>query len=202
MPKIKLRAVPGAFQLYSKRKVDPAFKKFSQKVLHRDRFTCQFCGFQARDHQEIINLDHNYRNNKINNLVTSCVFCAQCHFMESIGQANEGGGTLIYLPEMSQEQLNSLCHVLFCAISNDTGYKATAQSIYRNFKFRSQVVEGEFGEGTSEPNVLGQLFIDNNVDEKKRSSILKPVRVLPSRVKFSKQIEHWAKSALNEMSDQ
>ena len=201
MPKIKVRAAPGAFQLYSKRKADPAFQKFAQKIYHRDRYTCQFCGFQARDHQEIINLDHNYRNNKVNNLVTACVFCAQCFFLESIGQANEGGGTLVYLPEMSQEQLNSLCHVLFCAISNDTGYKSTAQSIYRNFKFRSQVVEGEFGEGTSEPHVMGQLFIDNNVDDKKRHAILKPVRILPSRVKFSKQIEHWAKAALNEIAD-
>lgn len=96
--------------------------------------------------------------------------------------------------------MNSLCHVLFCAISNDTGYKATAQSIYRNFKFRAQVIESELGEGTSEPSVLGQLLIDNSVPDKKRVKILKPIRVLPSRVKFKAQIEHWAKSALTEMA--
>lgn len=102
MPRIQLKAVPGAYLLFSRRKADSAFRKFQQKIFMRDRFACQFCGFQARDHQEVVNLDHNYRNNKVNNLVTACVFCTQCFFMESIGMANEGGGTLVYLPEMSK----------------------------------------------------------------------------------------------------
>ena len=143
MPKIQLRAVAGSFQSFTKRKVDPAFQKFSAKVFRRDLYTCQYCGFQAKSYQEVVNLDQNYTNNKLSNLVTACVFCTQCFFLDSIGQSNEGGGTLIYLPEISQEKLNSICHVLFCAISNDTGYKNTAQSMYRSFKFRSQIVESE-----------------------------------------------------------
>ena len=56
------------------------------------------------------------------------------------------------------------------------------------------------GDGTSEPAVFGQLVIDNNVDSNKLKEMLAPIRVLPSRAKFNKQIEHWAKSALSEMS--
>ncbi|MFA6302732.1 MAG: type IVB secretion system protein IcmJDotN [Legionella sp.] len=199
---LKLMATPGSWRLYSARKVDERFKEFEKKVFLRDRYTCQFCGFQARLFQEIVNLDGNYTNNKLSNLVTACCFCSQCFFIESVGVGGYGGGTLIYLPELTQAELNSLCHVLFCAITNDTGYKSSAQNIYRSFKFRSQLVEEKFGEGTSDPAIFGQLMIDSGVKtEEVRSQILKNILLLPSRAKFRKQIEKWAASALEEIAD-
>ena len=199
--KLKLMATPGSWRLYSARKVDERFRAFEQKVFQRDRYTCQFCGFQARLFQEVVNLDNNYANNKMPNLVSSCCFCAQCFFVESVGVGGYGGGTLVYLPEMTQTELNSMCHVLFCAITNDTGYKSSAQNIYRSFKFRSQLVEDKFGEGTSDPSIFGQLMIDAGVnDEERRSQLFKNILLLPSRAKFRKQIEKWAASALEEIS--
>lgn len=199
--KLKLMATPGSWRLYSARKVDEKFKSYEEKVFQRDKYTCQFCGFQARLFQEVINLDNNYTNNKLSNLVTSCCFCAQCFFIESVGVGGYGGGTLIYLPELTQTELNSMCHVLFCAITNNTGYKASAQNIYRGFKFRSQAVEEKFGEGTSDPAMFGQLMIDSNVkDEERRAQLFKNILLLPSRAKFRKQIEKWAASALEEIS--
>lgn len=199
--KLKLMATPGSWRLYSARKVDERFKSFEQKIFQRDHYTCQFCGFQARLFQEVVNLDNNYANNKLPNLATACCFCAQCFFVESVGVGGYGGGTLIYLPELTQAELNSLCHVLFCAITNDTGYKSSAQNIYRGFKFRSQIIEEKFGEGTSDPAIFGQLMIDAGVtDEERRAQLFKNVLLLPSRAKFRKQIEKWAASALEEIS--
>ncbi|MGC1182504.1 type IVB secretion system protein IcmJDotN [Legionella sp.] len=198
---LKLLATPGSWRLYSARKVDERFKTYAQKIFQRDRYTCQFCGFQTRLFQEVVNLDNNYTNNKLSNLITSCCFCAQCFFVESVGVGGYGGGTLIYLPELTQAELNSLCHVLFCAITNDTGYKLSAQNIYRGFKFRSQSVEEKFGEGTSDPAIFGQLMIDAGVnDEERRAQLFKNVLLLPSRAKFRKQIEQWAASALEEIT--
>lgn len=199
--KLKLIASPGAWRLYSARKVDPRFKEFEKKVLNRDSYTCQFCGFQARHYQDVVNLDGDYSNNRLANMVTACCFCAQCFFLESVGVGGYGGGTLVYLPEMAQNELNSLCHVLFCAITNDTGYKSSAQNIYRSFKYRSQVVEDKFGEGTSDPSLFGHLLIDSNVkDEAIRDQLLKNILLLPSRAKFRTQIEKWAASALEEIA--
>ena len=200
--KIKLIATPGSWRLYSARKVDARFKAFEQKIHRRDRYTCQFCGFQARLYQEVINHDGDYTNNKLSNLVTSCCFCAQCFFLESVGVGGYGGGTLIYVPELNQSQLNSLCHVLFCAITNDTGYKSSAQNIYRALKFRSQVIEDKFGEGTSDPAIFGQLIIDSGIKQDEvRAQLFKNICLLPSRAKFRKQIEQWAASALQEIAD-
>lgn len=201
-PSLKLIATPGSWRLYSARKMDERFKAYELKVFQRDRYTCQFCGFQAKLFQEIVNLDLNFANNKLSNLVTACCFCAQCFFIESVGVGGYGGGTLIYLPELNQTELNSICHVLFCAITNDTGYKSSAQNIYRSFKFRSQVVEEKYGEGTSDPAIFGQLLIDSGVTENETADkLFKDIRLLPSRAKFRKQIERWAASALEEINE-
>jgi len=199
---LKLMATAGAWRLFSARKADSRFKAFEKKVFQRDKYTCQFCGFQAKLYQEIVNLDGDFSNNKIDNLVTACCFCSQCSFLESVGVGGYGGGTLIYLPELTQSELNSFCHVLFCAITNDTGYKSSAQTIYRSFKFRSQPVEDKFGEGTSDPSIFGHLLIDSGeIAKAVTDQLFSNIRLLPSRAKFRVQIEHWAASALEEIAE-
>jgi intracellular multiplication protein IcmJ len=199
---IKLAAIPEAWRLFSVRKSDSAFNNFARQVFERDQYTCQFCGFQATQYQEVVNLDHNYRNNKLPNLVTACCFCAQCFFLEAVGKDDYGGGILIYLPEISQGDLNGFCHVLFCAMSNATNYRSDAQNIYRSLKLRSQIVEKQLGEGMSDPALLGRMLIDAPDKDRLRinEEVLAPLRLLPSHTKFNKQIEAWAKAALEELS--
>lgn len=201
MHPITLSVRAGAWRKFMARKTDPAFKKFEQRILNRDVYTCQFCGFQARDYQEVINLDGNPANNKLSNLVTACVFCTQCYFVESVGRNGFGGGTLIYFPELSQPELNGICHVLFCAVANATAYRQDAQTIYRNLKMRGQYVEEQLGENMSDPAIFGQLLIDS-INEERHSigkNVLQNVRLLPSRSKFKKQINTWAQAALDEV---
>lgn len=198
---LKLMATPGAWRLYSARQADPRFQTFAERVYQRDRYTCQFCGFQARLYQDVVNLNGDYTNNRLDNLVTACCFCSQCSFIESVGVGGYGGGTLVYLPELTQAELNSMCHVLFCAITNDTGYKNTAQTIYLGFKSRSQLVEEKFGEGTSDPAILGHLIVDlAPLSQEKLDKVFQGIRLLPSRAKFRKQIEGWAANALEEIA--
>jgi intracellular multiplication protein IcmJ len=199
---LTLLARPGNWRLFATRRGDPAFQKFSERVFVRDSYTCQYCGFQAQQFQEVVNLDRNFYNNKLSNMVTACCFCAQCFFLEAVGRSDYGGGRLIYLPEITQSDLNGLCHVLFCAIANASDYRADAQDIYRNLKFRSQPVEQELGEGMSNPRMLGQILIESQVkvDERVNQEIFTNLRLLPSRTKFSVQIETWGEAALNEFA--
>ena len=64
---LKLKASPGSWRLFSARKSDPRFRLYETKVLQRDGYRCQFCGFQAQEYQDVINLDSDYHNNKIDN---------------------------------------------------------------------------------------------------------------------------------------
>jgi len=201
MYKLDLRIQPGAWGLFSKRRDDPRFKKFAEKIWIRDNYTCQFCGFQATEYQEINNIDHDYLNNKLSNLVTSCCFCTQAQFIDAVG-VGYGGGTLIKLAKISQAELNSLCHVLFCAITNDTGYKETAQAIYRSFKKCEDALNEQLGDGVSDPSMFAQLYVDskNQLSDEKNEHLFTTIRLLPSRARFRTQIEHWARAALEDVS--
>ena len=120
---LKLVAEPGNWRLFFLRKSDPAFSEFSDKIMARDNYTCQFCGFKAAKFQEIVNIDNDYRNNKLSNLITACCLCTQCFFLDAVGKDDYGGGVLVYSPNISQNDLNGFCHVLFCAMSNANNYR-------------------------------------------------------------------------------
>jgi intracellular multiplication protein IcmJ len=199
---LQLKVIPGAWRLVLARKADKEFEKFSTRVWERDDYTCRYCGFQARQFQEVINVDNNYRNNKLSNLATACCFCAQCFFLEAVGKGEYGGGTLIYMPEICQEDLNGFCHVLFCAIANASEYRTDAQNIYRSLKLRSKLVEEKLGEGMGDPALVGQMLnnIILNTEETPLPSWLNSLRLLPARARFTQQIEVWAAAALEEMS--
>jgi intracellular multiplication protein IcmJ len=201
MHDLQLAVNLNGWRIFVKRREDKAFLPVEEKIFGRDNYTCQYCGFQAKEYQEIVNLDGSYTNNKFSNLITACCFCSQCLFIESIGLDDMGGGQLVFLPDMSQAELNSFCHVLFCAMGNGTGYQETAQSIYRSFKFRSQLIENKFGAGTSNPSVLGQLILEQQArGEEEKINVLKDLRLLPSYTKFKVQLDAWAAAALEELA--
>ena len=199
---IKLAVIPDGWRLFSVRKADVRFEPFKQKVFERDQYTCQFCGFQAKKYQEVVNVDNNYRNNKIANLVTACCFCVQCLFLETVGKDDYGGGVLIYLPEIDQGDLNGFCHVLFCAMSNATSYAIDAQNIYRDLRSRKEIVEQRIGEGMSDPSLFGRMLLDASDKDRSRieKDILPSIRLLPSYSRFSKQVRTWSEVMVDEMS--
>lgn len=201
MYELRLAVNLNGWRIFVRRREDKAFLPVAERVYERDNYTCQFCGFQAKQFQEIVNVDGNYTNHKLSNLITSCCFCSQCLFLESVGVDEMGGGQLIYLPEMSQADLNSFCHVLFCAMGNGTGYQDTAQAIYRSFKFRSQPIENKFGAGASNPSTFGQLLMEYEAQHTDlQADILKDLRLLPSYTKFKVQLDAWAAAALEELA--
>ena len=201
MHELKLAVNLNGWRVFIRRRDDKAFLPVMTKVFERDNYTCQYCSFQAKQYQEVVNLDGNYSSHKFSNLVTACCFCTQCLFIESVGLDEMGGGQLVYLPEMSQADLNSFCHVLFCAMGNGTGYQDTSQAIYRSLKFRSQPIENKFGAGTSNPAILGQLILEYKAKfPTEKRDVLNDIRLLPSYTKFKIQLDAWAAAAMEELA--
>jgi intracellular multiplication protein IcmJ len=198
---LKLGLDPGAWRLYSIRDHDPAFAKFKVNIFERDNHTCQYCDFQAFHDMCVVNIDYNYKNNKGSNLITACPFCAQCHFIMMSGSENFAGGTMIFLPEISQETLNSICHVIFCSVLNGSDQAEFFQSIYNDLRLRSNIIEEQLGKGLSDPKFFAQMLIDTPLENKNKivSEILLRVRLLPSKNGFAKQVLRWSKQSLESM---
>lgn len=200
MPKypIHLTATPNAWRLFMLRKADPAFLAFAKKIHARDNHACQFCGFQAKDHMEMINLNGNYLDNKRENLVTACCFCAQCFFLEAVGKSDFGGGVLIHLPEMTQNELNALCHLIFASMIYRLSSNTHAKNIYRSLKLRAQIVEEKIGEGLSNPAQFGLLLVDADETKKRalHNTVLKPLRLLPNMARSYTEIMAWSEAGL------
>lgn len=202
---IQLAASENNWRLFMTRKNDPKFKTFADRIFKRDRYACGYCGFQAEQLQEVINIDGNYRNNRPDNLVTACNFCAQCFFLEAVGKSDFGGGVLIYLPEISQTELNALCHVLFTVMaSGNTLEDVNAKNTYRSLRLRSQVVEQELGEGLSNPALYGHLLIDAQIhpSHKKTANeeLSTMLRLLPDIARFTTHLQTWILAALKQCS--
>jgi intracellular multiplication protein IcmJ len=198
---IKLLAIQGSYRLFMKRRADKAFLGFSQKVFARDHHQCQFCGFTAVEHMEVINRDSNYTHNKMSNLITACPFCAQCFFLDAVGQGDFGGGTLIFLPELSQEDLNALCHVLFTTIACGHEMSSDAKDHYRSLKARSKIVESKLGEGLSKPAMYGQMLLDAIQDVSGlHTQVCASVRLLPNLKQFAPMALVWAESAISQIA--
>lgn len=195
---ITLTATANNWRLFMLRRADPAFLSFQEKIHQRDRFACQFCGFEAKRHLETINLNGDYLQNKRDNLVTACGLCAQCFFLEAVGKSDFGGGALIYLPEMSQVELNAMCHVLFASMAYRLAYAARAKDIYRSLKLRAQIIEEKVGEGLSNPAQFGQMLIDASVETAPvlRDTMTQGFRLLPNMARFVSEIVAWSQEGL------
>lgn len=199
---INLKASQGDWRLFMTRKADPSFEKFSKKILKKCSYQCQFCAFSSILHLDIVNVDGNYMNNKLSNLVASCPLCTQCFFLESVGKGDFGGGTLIYLPEFSQTQLNASCHVFFSCIAFGGKFAQESKDSYRLIRQRSKTIESKLGNGLSNPSVYGQMLIDH---EKNTVSIhedlQKSIRLLPNLKKFAPLVNQWVDNAVDELVD-
>jgi intracellular multiplication protein IcmJ len=204
MYKLKLTINLSGWCAFVNRATDASFVSIAKKISNRDNNTCQFCGFQAKQFQSIVNLDGNYFNNQETNLVTACCFCTQCLFFQAVGLDNNSGGQLIYLPEFSQAALNSFVHVLFVAMGNQTAMHEIANTLYRNLRFRSQVIENKFGPGASDPVLMAQMMLEYAEIHRDFSftNLIKDLRLLPIYQKFSLQLNAWAKEAAQELAAQ
>ncbi|OGT67830.1 MAG: type IV secretion protein IcmJ [Gammaproteobacteria bacterium RIFCSPHIGHO2_12_FULL_45_9] len=198
MREIVLTATANNWRLFMLRRADSAFLTFQKKIHVRDEHTCQYCGFQARSHMETVNANGNYLDNKADNLVTACGLCAQCFFLEAVGRSDFGGGVLIYLPEMRQNELNALCHGIFASMLMRLDNAISAKNIYRSLKMRTSLIEEKIGEGFSNPILFGQMLVEASENKKQplQTSITDKLRLLPNIARFSTEMIAWVKEGI------
>lgn len=187
---------------FATREKDPKFSNVAKTVHTRDDYTCRYCSFRAFENMNVVNLNKNYLDNTMHNLITSCPLCTQCLFIEMTGKTGIGGGQLIHLPEMSQNDLNGLCHAIFCALAMQSNSQDKATNIYDSLKLRAQIIEQQWGTSLSDPVFMGQMIIDTPLGDVEKTSqeFLPSLRLLPSYEGYSSTVKTWIESTANRNS--
>lgn len=178
----------------------PAMKEVRQKVLARDDYTCHFCKFKAQKWQEIHHLDDDHTNMSMGNLASACAFCHQCFHLGLAGST--AGGQLIWLPEMSQVELNHLSRALFVAMRDDKSkVYAAASGLYMSLESRGVFMEQHFAAGASDPGILGQAFLKMKAEMyQNRAEFLRNIRLLPQRSRFEAQVKYWSEVVFRDLT--
>lgn len=183
---------PGASSSAGKdpRAAEAEFQKIRPKVLERDRYTCRYCGFRAEKFMEVHHLDDDHEHNAMDNLITACPLCHQVFHMGLAGK--QQGGILILLPELSQADLNRLVHAIWLWSTHPDRYDA-ADMLYERLKMRAHDMEYGFGDGASNPALVGDILHRELSDKQyeKREALFRDVRLLALPERFTRQIEAW-----------
>lgn len=163
--------------------------KMRDRVLSRDNHTCQGCGWRAEQWQEIHHRDHDHRNMRESNLETLCPLCHQVFHLPQAGATS--GASVIWLPEISQADLNRMLMAIFVAKRNTKHpFHGTATQIHNDLEARRSTMETAFGR--SDPGILAQVLLKMRPDDyAKRGVYLSSLRLFAHETRFPYEIEYW-----------
>ena len=144
-------------QLFSSKEEPPVLAlDIKQKILQRDNHTCHFCGFKAEKYQDVLALDGDVKNTREDNLQTACIFCHQCFDLEKVAQMRSG--VLIWMPEISQEELNHIARAIYVARISQGSMADTAKKALEIIMKRRE--EAQTRLHTDDPQVMAMVMRD------------------------------------------
>jgi intracellular multiplication protein IcmJ len=113
----------------------------AQAVSSRDLETCRFCGFRSVKYQTCVwNAGH---PEDIDNLLTCCPFCEQVLRLDLVPL--QRSGVLVWLPEVSQADLNRSMFTLYALRIGTDQAASGAREFLDRIMSRRQVANKEFG---------------------------------------------------------
>lgn len=170
---------PGNWERYASRLKLKNYQNIKDIILKAHDSRCSYCGYQSQD-LELVNKDFDYHNNAKSNIIPACRFCLPCVLLDGFGRDPLFKGKIIYLPEMTQVQLNHFMRGLYAAIQKNPAASARLKEILISFDERREYVAQIFGKNSYEPELFSQGLMDIFVDsEHLKHPALKTVRFLP-----------------------
>jgi len=153
-------------------------KTETDKVLARDGYTCRCCGFTSKKYQRVTALKTMQPSAKEGELITVCSFCEMATELDRAGMY--GSGHLIWLPEMTQAELNQVVRALYVArVSKDSVLSKAAERALEVLMARRSEVKKRLG--SDDPLLLATALLEQ-CDAKTyaaRANKLEGIRFLP-----------------------
>lgn len=190
---------------------DEASKRLREVVIGQSRFgrRCYYCDFPfgSSDHFEVHNLDHDHQNEELANLVPVCELCHAPFHLDLVTRKWPGDvGKVIFLPELTQPELNNLLQAAFYAMAvKKVGEENKSEGqpnvhphvLYQKLEARADQVERNakgdiLRAGLSKPFVLGRVLAEMDDDAyAKRDELFKGLRFLAPQTHFVAQAQNW-----------
>ncbi|MDF2529265.1 MAG: IcmJ protein [Gammaproteobacteria bacterium] len=188
--KLLLQGKTNNWERFKQRKQSQTFRKIRADILQRDKSSCRFCGYKTAL-LEVVNADNDYTNNKKSNLICACTLCAKCTLLDSYNLEYSGNDKIIYLPEISQEQLNLLCRVLFCQASGGDSSEIAynAKMVLAQLQDRANWLDQKTGCQLSQPALYLHYLHSSNKDP----NLIAKLRWLPDMESYREAIPTWQK---------
>jgi len=157
---------------------DPnADEETRKRIFERDNHECQYCGFESKKFHLVHVRDGDKYNTSEDNLTTSCIFCHQCFHIDQI--SNMKSGTLIWMPEMSQQQIHHLARSIYVARITQGPMAEIARNTLEMIMKRREEAKERIK--TDDPKILSTVLKDyitkQNYD--KRHEKLDGIRLFP-----------------------
>lgn len=187
--KLLLRAKSNNWEKFNQRRKNKKFLAIRQEINRRDKYSCQYCNFRSTQ-LEVVNIDNDYNNNKVGNMASCCILCARCNLLDAYSIDYSGEDRIIYLPELSQEQLNHLCRAIFIKMSTGNEEESyNARMIYSQLQDRAGWLDERTGVQLSHPAMFVHYLNSNDHDNK----VISRLRWLPAYESFSNYVDTWIK---------
>ncbi len=181
---------------------DLEFRAKRGKVLDLADRRCHYCGFRSDKYQEVHHRDDDHANNDDRNLLCACPLCHQVHHLGLAGLHD--GGEIIFCPEFTQVELNSLTIAVWLAVASGGDYAAGAKQVYEDLSNRNYYVTSIFREWARAaqvklqepfrftPDMLANALMQMPQERyAERAALLGGLRLLPKDARFRDQIKHW-----------
>ncbi len=176
-------------------------KSLTEKTHQRDDGVCRFCGFRAKQFQRTIPWSE----------AGTIPFATVCTFCEPVLNLERGGvtgqGLLIWLPEMTQVDLNHICRAIYAARADKRPpMAALATRALDALTVRRSEAKKRLG--TDDPILLATILRESLEPDEIQPAILKleGIRLLPSEKymmrgakgdsdQFPKMAKYWASAS-------
>ncbi|WP_235603457.1 hypothetical protein [Piscirickettsia litoralis] len=145
----------------------------AEEIAKNSHYRCQYCQVFCKEWYEIINIDGNYDNNYHNNLACACKLCANCLLMDQYTLSYIGESKLIFLPEISQADLNLVVVTMAKIVSSEENkeYTLAAKTLYSSLSGRSDFLKEICQADLSHPSSFLFMSSDKEIDYKLISGV-------------------------------
>lgn len=187
----------GNWLRYNQRKSSANYLSIKEIVSKTFENRCAYCGYHTTK-LNLVNKNFDYHDNSKENIIPACSLCTPSVVMDGFGQDPDFGGLIVFVPELTQIQLNHLVRAFLASSEKNAAFSSRLNEVYLSIEERKEYVEKVFGKNSYKVEYFAQGLLDIFIDAKKlQHPIFKNLRFLPDKAKLKNEIPDYVRTYFN-----